>query len=66
MLSEGSDSDQGLNFGLSAVVYEWACQKPFIDIAALSPVNEGSIVKCISRLDELLRDMKGAAKVVGK
>jgi antiviral helicase SKI2 len=59
------ESEPVLNFGLSAVVYEWACQKPFKDIAVISPVYEGSIVKCISRLDELLRDMKSAAKVVG-
>ena len=68
LFSDSGESDQLLNFGLSAVVYEWACQKPFKDIAAISPkeVGEGSIVKCISRLDELLRDMKGAAKVIGK
>jgi superfamily II RNA helicase len=55
----------GLNFGLSALVYEWARGVQFKDVMQLSEVHEGSIVRCITRLDELLRDVRNAARVMG-
>lgn len=54
-----------LNFGLSAVVYEWARGKPFKDIVQMIQVQEGSIVRCITRLDELCRDFRNAARIIG-
>jgi antiviral helicase SKI2 len=40
-----------LNFGLMSVVYHWACGTPFSDLCSLTDVMEGSIVRCIVRLD---------------
>jgi antiviral helicase SKI2 len=53
------------NFGLVEVVYEWARGKPFGEIVALTDVQEGVIVRTIQRLDEALRDVKDAARVIG-
>jgi superfamily II RNA helicase len=56
-----------LNFGLCAVVYEWARGTPFSDIAGggMTGVQEGSIVRCITRVDELCRDVRNAARALG-
>lgn len=59
------DNRPSLNFGLSGVVYEWARGKPFKDLMNMTEVQEGSIVRCITRLDELLKDIRNAARVVG-
>lgn len=47
-----------LNFGLCAVVYEWARGTSFKEITLMSDVKEGSIVRCITRVDELCRDVR--------
>ncbi|KAL9181427.1 hypothetical protein ACHAXT_010232 [Thalassiosira profunda] len=54
-----------LKMGLVHVVYEWACGVPFISICELTGVQEGSIVRCITRLDELCREVRNCARVVG-
>ncbi len=54
-----------LRFGLVEVVYEWACGKPFKQITELTDVLEGSIVRCIVRLDETCRELRSAAKIMG-
>jgi len=54
-----------LNFGLVQVVYEWARGTPFADICMLTDVPEGSIVRCIVRLDEVCREVKDAARLMG-
>lgn len=54
-----------LKFGLVHVVYEWACGVPFSSICELTDVQEGSIVRCITRLDELCREVRNCARVVG-
>ena len=43
------DSRSGLNFGLAAVVYEWARGMPFKDITDMTMTAAGSIVRCITR-----------------
>ena len=53
-----------LNFGLVEVVYEWARGLPFAQITTLTDVQEGVIVRTIQRLDEMLRDVKDAARWV--
>eukprot|EP00088_Acartia_fossae_P019600 TRINITY_DN2144_c0_g2_i3.p1 TRINITY_DN2144_c0_g2~~TRINITY_DN2144_c0_g2_i3.p1 ORF type:complete len:1086 (-),score=228.13 TRINITY_DN2144_c0_g2_i3:272-3529(-) len=53
------------HFGLVEVVYEWARGMPFADITKLTDVQEGIIVRTIQRLDESLRDVKDAARVIG-
>ncbi|KAI8079697.1 NUC185 domain-containing protein [Gilbertella persicaria] len=59
------DYVNGLKFGLVEVVYEWANGLPFKHITDLTDVLEGSIVRCISRLDETCREVMGAARMVG-
>ena len=54
-----------MNFGLSEVVYEWARGTPFADICQLTDVQEGSVVRTIVRLDEMCRDVRNAARIMG-
>ncbi|KAK3870147.1 hypothetical protein Pcinc_024603 [Petrolisthes cinctipes] len=54
------------NFGLTEVVYQWACGMPFNKIMELTDVQEGITVKCIQRLDETLKDVRSAAHVIGE
>jgi antiviral helicase SKI2 len=56
---------ENLHFGLVEVVYAWARGVAFSDIMMMTDVAEGSIVRCIVRLDESLRDIRNAARVVG-
>lgn len=55
-----------LGFGMVEVVYEWACGKPFAAIARMAPVQEGAVVRCIQRLEELCRELRRAACLVGE
>jgi len=57
--------ESSLKFGLVHVVYEWAMGVPFSNICELTTVQEGSIVRCITRLDELCREVRNCARVVG-
>jgi antiviral helicase SKI2 len=57
--------ENSLKFGLVHVVYEWALGVSFKDICTLTDVQEGSIVRCITRLDELCREIRNCARVVG-
>lgn len=41
------------------------CLQPFKHITDLTDVLEGSIVRCISRLDETTREVMSAARMVG-
>jgi len=59
------DYVDSFNFGLVEVVHEWARGMPFADITQLTDVQEGVIVRTIQRLDETLRDVKDAARVIG-
>ncbi|XP_041868144.1 helicase SKI2W [Melanotaenia boesemani] len=52
-------------FGLTEVVYCWARGMPFADIAQLTDVQEGTVVRCIQRLDEVLKEVRQAARIVG-
>ena len=54
-----------LKFGLVEVVYQWALGTSFEDITRLTDVMEGSIVRTVVRLDEQLRMVRGAARVMG-
>jgi len=53
------------NFALMEVVYEWARGLPFRDICQLTSLEEGSIVRVITRLDETCRECRNAAKIIG-
>ncbi|XP_035476382.1 helicase SKI2W [Scophthalmus maximus] len=52
-------------FGLTEVVYCWARGMPFAEIAQLTDVQEGTVVRCIQRLDEVLKMVRQAARIVG-
>jgi len=65
LLQPVGDYVDSFNFGLVEVVYEWARGMPFADITKLTDVQEGVIVRTIQRLDESLRDVKDAARVIG-
>jgi antiviral helicase SKI2 len=61
----GEYREKSLNFGLVHVVYEWAMGVPFRSICDLTMAQEGSIVRCITRLDELCREIRNCSRVVG-
>ena len=54
-----------LRFGLTEVVHEWAKGTKFGDICQITDVQEGSIVRIIVRLDEMCRDVRNAARIMG-
>jgi len=51
--------------GLVQVVYEWSKGMSFKEITELTDIPEGTIVRCIQRLDETCRDVKSAAAIIG-
>lgn len=54
-----------LRCGMMQVVYEWAEGKPFSEIITCTDIMEGSIVRCIVRLDQACRELCDAARVLG-
>ncbi|GAA5870547.1 hypothetical protein JCM8547_002045 [Rhodosporidiobolus lusitaniae] len=62
---EGFNGSGELRFGLVEVCYEWAKGMSFSQIMALTDIQEGTIVRSISRLDETCREVRDAARVVG-
>ncbi|XP_074875144.1 superkiller complex protein 2 [Buteo buteo] len=54
------------SFSLVEVVYEWARGMPFADIARLAAVQEGAVVRCIQQLEEMCREVRQAARLVGE
>ena len=50
---------------LMSVVYGWCKGCKFSEICKMSDVFEGSIIRCMKRLEELLRQMCLAAKSIG-
>lgn len=59
------DYQKLFNFGLVEVVYEWSKGMPFCEITELTDVQEGIIVRCIQRLNEVLMDVRNAARMIG-
>ncbi|KAK3372183.1 NUC185 domain-containing protein [Podospora didyma] len=62
---EGTDFSSKPRFGLMEVVYEWARGMSFKNITGLTDVLEGTIVRTITRLDEVCREVKNAARIIG-
>lgn len=50
---------------LMDVVHEWSKGATFAAICAMTDIFEGGIIRCMRRLEELLRQMSLAAKVIG-
>ncbi|XP_039624679.1 helicase SKI2W [Polypterus senegalus] len=65
MRESGEDYVAQFKFGLLEVVYCWARGMPFSEIALLTDVQEGIVVRCIQRLDETCRDVRNAARIIG-
>ncbi|MES1904939.1 MAG: Helicase SKI2W, partial [Paramarteilia canceri] len=53
------------NFELCNVVYLWASGKSFSEIIKETDTQEGNVVRCIQRLEELLRNLKEASILIG-
>jgi ATP-dependent RNA helicase DOB1 len=51
---------------LMHVVHSWCNGKKFLDICHMTDVFEGSVVRCLRRLDEVLRQCAVAARSVGE
>ncbi|KAJ9138663.1 ATP-dependent RNA helicase mtr4 [Pleurostoma richardsiae] len=56
---------QGLKWQLMETVYAWAQGKPFAEICKMTNAYEGSLIRLFRRLEELLRQMAQAGKVMG-
>ena len=50
---------------LMVVIYSWTNGKSFSEICKMTDAFEGSIIRCMRRLVELLRQMCQASKVIG-
>ena len=50
---------------LMDAVYAWCKGAKFAKICKMTEVYEGSIIRCMRRLEELLRQMSQAAKSIG-
>ncbi|KAK3314626.1 rRNA-processing arch domain-containing protein [Apodospora peruviana] len=56
---------QSLKWQLMDTVMAWANGKPFVEICKMTNAYEGSLIRLFRRLEELLRQMAEAAKVMG-
>ncbi|GMM34329.1 SKI complex RNA helicase subunit [Saccharomycopsis crataegensis] len=65
LTSEEENFLERKRFSLVNVVYEWARGMPFSKIMEMSPESEGTIVRVITRLDEVCREVKNAASIIG-
>jgi ATP-dependent RNA helicase DOB1 len=50
---------------LMDVSYEWSKGMKFVDVVKLTDVYEGSIIRCIRRIEELIGEMINACKIMG-
>ncbi|KAM4637145.1 LOW QUALITY PROTEIN: superkiller complex protein 2 [Amazona ochrocephala] len=64
--TSAEDLEQELSFGFMEVVFEWARGVPFASIPRPPGVQEGSVVRCMQRLEELCRELRHAARMVGE
>ncbi|KAL8968239.1 MAG: hypothetical protein Q9183_002556 [Haloplaca sp. 2 TL-2023] len=56
---------QSFKYQLMEVVFSWAHGTPFAEICKMTDVYEGSLIRLFRRLEELLRQMAQAGKVMG-
>jgi antiviral helicase SKI2 len=64
-VEEEEYSTMTLHWGLAEAVLEWARGAPFSSVAALTDAPEGSIVRCVVRLDQAMRELQDCARVMG-
>ena len=65
MTQEEAEFLEKKRFALLNVVYEWARGLSFKEIMEMSVEAEGTIVRVISRLDEVCREVRNAAVIIG-
>ncbi|KAG7660967.1 SKI2 [[Candida] subhashii] len=65
LTTEEEDFVESKRFALVNVVYEWANGLSFNEIMQVSVEAEGTIVRVITRLDEICREVKNAALIIG-
>ncbi|KAH8697210.1 putative ATP dependent RNA helicase [Talaromyces proteolyticus] len=56
---------QSFHWELMEVMYEWANGKSFAEICKMTDVFEGNLIRVFRRLEELMRQMAQASKVMG-
>lgn len=56
---------QSFHWELMEPMYEWANGKSFAEICKMTDVYEGSLIRVFRRLEELMRQMAQASKVMG-
>ncbi|KAN0085257.1 rRNA-processing arch domain containing protein [Elaphomyces granulatus] len=56
---------QSFHWELMEVIYEWAHGKSFAEICKMTDVYEGNLIRVFRRLEECLRQMAQASKVMG-
>merc|ERR1712157_471067 len=54
-----------LNPGMMEGVFAWCKGAKFVDVQKLSPTFEGSTIRTIRRLEELIRQLASASKAIG-
>uniref|UniRef100_A0A674BG38 SKI2 subunit of superkiller complex n=1 Tax=Salmo trutta TaxID=8032 RepID=A0A674BG38_SALTR len=54
-----------LTLSIQTAVPSYFLSQPFAEIAQLTDVQEGTVVRCIQRLDEVLKEVRQAARIVG-
>ena len=57
--------DNNVNFSLIQVVYDWAVGLQFSHIMDITDIPEGTVVRIINRLSEVLKDFSNASKLMG-
>ena len=57
--------DNNVNFSLIQVVYDWADGLQFSHIMDITDIPEGTVVRIINRLSEVLKDFSNASKLMG-
>ena len=57
--------EEVLNFGICEAVLEWAHGTSFLDIIEVTQAREGSLIREITRLDNLCREFRTAARYLG-
>ena len=55
----------GFKTDMIPVAYAWAKGQSFLEVSKMTEVFEGSIIRVMRRLEELLRQLSQAAKAIG-
>merc|ERR1711976_365188 len=55
-----------LNTALVPLTYAWCQEKSFAEVMKMTSVYEGSVIRMLRRLEELLRQCMAAAKCLGE